>query len=230
VDHILGLRRLWAALPDDARTGTYVHFNEDPILELLRNASQAGALIIGEDLGNIPPGLRSELRASGVYGTDVLWWTRGTDGTIRTGLAQHGRENAVLVTGFHDTSSLARFIRGNDIHLLSRLNRLGEETGAALSRRRSDLLEFLPSLPRTEQEVREGIASVYEAVFAGPQRLVSIYYPDLLAQECTENVPGTHAAEYQNWRTAYGTTAPAPTSIHSALSTSFALEILSLRR
>ncbi len=43
---------------------------------LVLEASRAGALVIGEDLGTVEPGVREALRARGVLGTSVLWFER----------------------------------------------------------------------------------------------------------------------------------------------------------
>ncbi|MGW8591291.1 4-alpha-glucanotransferase [Dietzia sp. NPDC055877] len=81
IDHILGLFRLWwipaGSPPTD---GTYVHYDSDAMLAVLTlEASRAGAVVVGEDLGTVAPGVREALSERGVLGTSVMWFERTDD-------------------------------------------------------------------------------------------------------------------------------------------------------
>lgn len=78
VDHILGLRRLWL-VPEgkSAREGAYLLYPIDDLLRLLALESwRYNAVVIGEDLGTVPPGLREQLADAGLLGMRVLWFER----------------------------------------------------------------------------------------------------------------------------------------------------------
>jgi 4-alpha-glucanotransferase len=78
VDHILGLRRLWL-VPEghSAREGAYLRYPLEDMLRILALESwRYQAVVIGEDLGTVPPGLREQLAEGGLMGMRVLWFER----------------------------------------------------------------------------------------------------------------------------------------------------------
>ncbi|HTJ95113.1 MAG TPA: 4-alpha-glucanotransferase [Pararobbsia sp.] len=81
IDHILGLRRLWL-VPDGspARDGAYLHYPFDDLLRLIALESwRHRAIVIGEDLGTVPGGMRERLADSELLGIRVLWFERKKD-------------------------------------------------------------------------------------------------------------------------------------------------------
>lgn len=82
IDHVMGLFRLWWVPQGQPPTeGTYVRYDAEAMLAVLAlEASRAGALVIGEDLGTVEPGVRETLHERGVLGTSVLWFERDWDG------------------------------------------------------------------------------------------------------------------------------------------------------
>lgn len=85
IDHVMGLFRLWWVPEGSPPTeGTYVSHDAEAMLAVLvLEAHRAGAVVIGEDLGTVEPGVREALARRGVLGTSVLWFERDWDGTRR---------------------------------------------------------------------------------------------------------------------------------------------------
>lgn len=81
----MGLFRLWwVPAGADPTRGTYVRYDAEAMLAVLvLEAHRAGALVIGEDLGTVEPGVREALHRRGVLGTSVLWFERDWQGTGR---------------------------------------------------------------------------------------------------------------------------------------------------
>ncbi|MEU1311765.1 4-alpha-glucanotransferase [Streptomyces cinnamoneus] len=82
IDHVMGLFRLWWVPQGyEPRRGAYVRYDAEAMLAVLAlEAHRAGAVVIGEDLGTVEPGVREALAERGVLGTSVLWFERDYDG------------------------------------------------------------------------------------------------------------------------------------------------------
>ena len=78
IDHAMGLLRLWLVPHgSSAAEGAYLNYPLDDLLRLLALESHRHqAVVVGEDLGTVPPEFRSRLRDAGVAGMDVLWFQR----------------------------------------------------------------------------------------------------------------------------------------------------------
>src|SRR5205807_172075 len=78
IDHVAGLWRLWWIPPGaSADQGTYVRYDAEAMLgALILEAHQVGAVVVGEDLGTVPPKVTRTLRERNVLGSAVLWFTR----------------------------------------------------------------------------------------------------------------------------------------------------------
>ena len=106
IDHAMGLMRLWL-IPDgaDAAEGAYLSYPLDDLLRLLALESHRHrAIVIGEDLGTVPPEFRRRCRKAGIAGMDVLWFQR--DGA-KFLPPQKWRDDAVAMTTTHDLPTVA---------------------------------------------------------------------------------------------------------------------------
>ena len=81
IDHVLGLFRLWwIPQGQGAKNGAYVYYNVDAMLAVLSiEATRAGGLVIGEDLGTVPAYVSKVLASHGILGTVVEWFTHNDD-------------------------------------------------------------------------------------------------------------------------------------------------------
>jgi 4-alpha-glucanotransferase len=131
IDHALGLRRLWV-IPGGAPSaeGAYLDY---PLADLLRvlaiESHRARAVVIGEDLGTVPEGLRPRLQAREILGMRVLWFEREEDGAFTP--PAEWEAQAVAMTGTHDLPTVAGWWQGRDLDWAWQLGRTspGKPTG-----------------------------------------------------------------------------------------------------
>ena len=117
IDHALGLNRLYL-IPNGqaAERGAYVRFPFEAMLAVVSQESvRSRCLVIGEDLGTVPPGVSETLQAWGVWSYLVAMFERGADGGFRE--PQQYAENAIVTFGTHDLPTLAGWIKGHDLTL-----------------------------------------------------------------------------------------------------------------
>ncbi|MDR3538170.1 MAG: 4-alpha-glucanotransferase [Acetobacteraceae bacterium] len=208
VDHAMGLARLWL-VPDGAppSEGAYLNYPLTDLLRLLALESvRNGVVVIGEDLGTVPPSFHQSLEQAGIHGMRVLWFERDPSGFAAP---KKWQRNAVAMTSTHDLPTLAGWWRGLDINMRATLGKLGDvESSEVEAERRTDRTLLWQRL------VDEGTTTSSEPPPDDPQPLVdaaldcvarteSVLYlvplEDLLGQEEQPNLPGT-IDEHPNWR------------------------------
>ena len=210
IDHIMGLTRLWL-VPDGASPadGAYLRF---PLADLLRlialESVRQRALVVGEDLGTVPPGFRDTLDETGVLGMRVLWFEREEeDSGPFTAPAEWSRDAAAMTTT-HDLPTLAGWWQGRDIDWRVTLG--GEAVDEAAQRQgREEDREALwsvmveagsadgaaPAASQPDPFVDAGLRFVAETA----SQLALIPLEDLAGLVEQPNLPGT-IDEHPNWR------------------------------
>lgn len=209
VDHILGLKRLWLTPHGaSAADGVYLNYPFDDLLRLIRlEAWRHGALMIGEDLGTVPEGLRQHLQDSGVLGMRVLWFERDHGLFVEP---QRWSANAVATTTTHDLPTVAGWWQGRDLDWRARAAQFSEGSDEAKERaeRAEDQVRLWAALQH--QSVTDasatpqgGSAALNAAtirfVARAPSLLALIPMEDLLGVVEQPNVPGT-TDEHPNWQ------------------------------
>ncbi|SDT76910.1 4-alpha-glucanotransferase [Actinoplanes derwentensis] len=205
VDHVAGLWRLWwvpAGL--GPANGTYVHYDPEAMLGILAlEASRAGAVVIGEDLGTVLPVVTEGLQRTNMLGSAVLWFTRDDDGGYRPS-AGYPR-NALASVSTHDLPTAAGFLAGEQVEVRAELGQLArpveqERASWALDR------ELLLGRLRAEGLLADGaddpedvVVAMHEFLARTPCRLVTASLHDVLLELRQPNLPGTFE-EYPNWR------------------------------
>ena len=218
VDHVAGLWRLWWVPPGEpADRGTYVAYDADVMLAVLTlEASRAGALVIGEDLGTVEPEVTDGLAERGVLGSAVLWFTRDHDdagGRERPVGDVPGEpllapedwpERAVASISTHDLPTASGFLRGEHVRARARLGLLpdvaAEEEKAGAER--AELLELLRTeglLDGPDPAEDEIVTAMHALLARSRSRLVLVSPYDLVGEARQPNLPGT-VDEYPNWR------------------------------
>lgn len=210
IDHVIGFRRsFW--VPDDGSPGGYVTVPQEVLLALTRlEAARAGCVVVGEDLGTVPDGLREALDGSGLLGCAILPFERAGDGYA----APEGyRPRTLAAFGTHDLPTIAGWWRGRDIEIRVALGHLaGEPVQWARDERawlRTRLCHLMaergllpdgidPDHPPHEADARI-VDAVHALVARAGSEAVAVSLDDAVAETEAQNVPGT-VAEQPNWR------------------------------
>ncbi|MGV9939534.1 4-alpha-glucanotransferase [Streptomyces sp. NPDC003401] len=212
VDHVMGLFRLWWVPQGEPPTeGTYVRYDAEAMLAVLvLEASRAGAVVIGEDLGTVEPGVRESLRERGVLGTSVLWFERDWEGDGRPLPPDRWRADCLATATTHDLPSTAARLTGEHVELRHRLDLstrpLEEERAEAAADTgewldllsRLDLLQGTGGGGDTSSEEAE-IQAVHRFLLRTPARMIGVWLPDAVGDRRPQNLPGTWD-QYPNWR------------------------------
>lgn len=207
IDHALGLRRLWV-VPTGAEPldGAYLRFPEQDILRLIALEShRARALVIGEDLGVVPPGFRDTIAERGLMGMRVLPFERDEAGDFTP--SSGWDEQAVAMTSTHDLTPIAGWWQGRDIDWREQLGAAGDRNAERTDRSadRSRLWQACgeagvadgpePAPDQPQQALDAAIAFAAQA----PCDLLIVPAEDLFGIEEAPNLPGT-VDEHPNWR------------------------------
>jgi glycogen debranching enzyme GlgX/4-alpha-glucanotransferase len=208
IDHVLGLARLfWIPEGATAADGAYVQYPAgDLIGQIAIESQRARCLIVGEDLGTVPEGLRERLADAAMLSYRVLWFER--DGA-KFRPPQSCPELAMACVSTHDLPTLNGWWSGEDIK---------ERRSLGLT----DTEGFMHAMQARAQEKRDVVQSLNEQGFAvspdfdapldattaaalhgflsaSPARLMLAQADDLAGETVAVNMPGTDR-ERPNWR------------------------------
>jgi 4-alpha-glucanotransferase len=205
VDHVMGLMRLWwipeGMSPD---RGAYVSYDHRlTVGALTAEATAAGALAIGEDLGTVEPWIRRYLAGQHVLGTEMAWFAREPDGSpLRP---PHWRRDCMATVGTHDVPTISGFVSGDQVTVRAQLGLLKDPDG---ERKASELMlsawrDLLVAegllQPRLRASADEFTVAMYGFLARTPAMLIGISLADAVGDRRMQNVPGT-SEEYPNWR------------------------------
>ena len=202
IDHILGLFRLWW-IPEGAppTEGTYVRYDHEAMLGVLAlEATRAGAVIVGEDLGTVAPGVRETLSELGVLGTSVMWFEKRDDQPVPP---EEYRRLCMASVTTHDLPPTAGY--ADLVHVDVR-EELGQLTGDVDEERRSageEIAVFREAV--RDRGLLEGgsaddfVVALHRFLAAAPSLLLAVSVADLVGDRRPVNMPGT-SEEYPNWR------------------------------
>ena len=209
IDHALGLRRLfWIPAGRSGAEGAYVLQPAEELLGILALESRRhGALVVGEDLGTVPPEVAQLLASFGVLSSRVLYFER--EGTaFRPAAAYSAR--ALVTANTHDLAPIAGWLEGRDLALRREAGQLDtqEALAAAQERRAADraaLLALLRAeglLPAEgpEPEAAAWIEAIHAMLCRTPAPVVGISLDDVAAEREPVNLPGLALDRYPSWQ------------------------------
>ncbi len=206
VDHVMGLFRLWW-IPEGAPAtrGAYVTYDWRALIGVLtEEASRAGAIVIGEDLGTVEPRVTEVLADAGILGCDVAWFKNVGAGGAYLPPAKW-RAGAIAAATTHDLPTVAGWYTDEAVRVRAGLGQLSgpvEVERARTALEREGLLEMLRAeglLARDAEDLTEIALALHRALVASPAALVVAAPGDAVGDLRQPNLPGTRF-EYPNWR------------------------------
>ena len=204
LDHVMGLaRQWWVPHGLKATDGAYVTF---PLEELFAvvclEAAQAGAVIVGENLGIVPPEITNGLAEHRMLGIHVV-----TDHlpSFGTGDVERSTEHDVVMVSTHDGVPFASWWKGGDITRAREQGLLSDEAAAADLAEREQVRQRV-----TDQLVADGrlhepgnvgatMVAVVEETASQPAPVAIFNLEDFWLEDQPQNTPGTWQ-EVPNWR------------------------------
>ena len=204
IDHVMGLYRLWL-IPAGATApeGAYLHYPIDDLLRLLALESVRNrAIILGEDLGTVPEGLREKLAARGILGMRVLLFEQDPPGRFKPIL--DWPDSALATTSTHDLPPLAGWLASRDIDWNQRLKLIDAITERDWRETRQTEIKGLRQLLESNYHhpLNDADAVIDASVrLLGHTRAPLVLLPleDLLGVDEQPNLPGTIDG-HPNWQ------------------------------
>ncbi|MDL5160555.1 4-alpha-glucanotransferase [Actinomycetospora termitidis] len=203
IDHVAGLWRLWWIPPGRPATeGTYVHYDARAMLAVLSiEASRAGAVVVGEDLGTVEPEVTEGLAAHGMLGCAVLWFQRDEHGDLLPPSRWDPMTLGTIST--HDLPTAVGFLRDEHVRARDEAGLLTDVDAAReqAAREREELVGLLVSEGALGEDRSEGaiVAAMHRLLAGAGSRIVLAAFTDVLDEVRQPNLPGTTDA-YPNWR------------------------------
>ena len=214
IDHVMALMRLWWCPRHTGRgIGAYVHYPVDEMFAILRLESvRARCVVIGEDLGVVPPEVRTYISTSAIF-SNILFYFEKYDG-YNFKRPEHYNPKALTMVANHDVPTLAAWWNASDLRLRFELGLIRDEDSLHQQIRdrqgeKQQVLHWLGDqwlLPAQWQGDSEGrpfdlllCAAIFRCCARSSSQLLSVQLEDLVLLESPVNIPGT-SSEYPNWR------------------------------
>ena len=202
IDHVMGLHRLWW-IPEGSRPtdGAYVRAHPDEWYAIVSlEATRAGAIVVGEDLGTVPAEVRRAMSRHDVHRSYVVQYE------VQPGedpLLPEPRARTLATMNTHDMVPWAAWANGDDIALSVELGTADAGAARAARRTRREVLaELRAFLKGSGFRPARGARGLLEATLAylasSDAAVVVVALDDLWGERRPQNVPGT--THRPNWR------------------------------
>ena len=192
IDHVLGLFRLWWIPHGNGPSqGAYVTYHADELIAILAiESARAQAVVIGEDLGTVPRGVRPRLSRAGILSTRLAIFERRPP-------SHYPRRSFAGVTT-HDLPTIAGAWTRAD---------LDDQAAAGLAPDSAGLELIRDRIAAASGQVDDAtpadvVIAAHGALAAAPPALVAATLEDALLVRERPNQPGTIATQRANWSVA----------------------------
>ena len=220
IDHILGYFRLFWVPGGDPQAGTYVTYPADDLLGILAlEATRAGAVVIGEDLGVVAPGVREAMRDRQLLGSRLMYFTYDAHGDRLPADAYERQALASITT--HDLPTAAGWWDDEGVRTQVQLGLLADDVSPEdefdRKRRERDSMRALLQAHGLLHADTDPVVAMHAFLGRCASVLVAGSLPDAVGDIRQPNMPGT-VDEYPNWRLPAATVvdgAPEPITIEA---------------
>jgi 4-alpha-glucanotransferase len=197
----MGLQRLYM-IPDgaDVGQGAYVSYASRELHALVSlEAHRAGAVVVGEDLGTVPPEVRPRMAADRMLRSWVFQFESSAELPLPT-----PSRRVLASLGTHDLPRFAAHLWGTDIDQEEDAGRLSAEEAAAHRLKRElyrlDLFEAVEASDLTTTEATAAaLRGCLTHLAASEADLLLVDLEELWGERQPQNRPGT-GTEADNWR------------------------------
>ncbi len=188
IDHVMGLFRLfWIPRALGTKAGAYVRGRAEELLAIVAIESQrARAVVVGEDLGTVEPGVREHLAHHRMLSYRLLYFEPMAPAAFP--------ELALSSVTTHDLPTIAGLWTGADA---AAQRRIGIDPNEAGTQELRDKLRDLGDLDE-DASPEVAIEATYQALSEAPSRILLATLDDAVAEIERPNLPGT-VSERPNW-------------------------------
>ena len=206
LDHVMAFYRLyWVPRKLGARSGAYVRYAMDELFALLCLESHRNqCVLIGEDLGTVPPEIRKAMDQHKILRMYVQQRRLSLDPKEPLNATP---ENCISSLNTHDMPPFAAFWAGHDIVDKMKLGYFGRDALAGKikdrEKQKAVVVNWLIKTKRLERCQSKDVKAILTALLnwtaSGPARVMQVNLEDLWMETHFQNVPGTWK-ERPNWR------------------------------
>lgn len=207
IDHVMGLfRQFWIPAGGTAADGAYMRYPAADLFGILSlESTRSRAMIVGEDLGTVPPEVPEAMNKWGLLSSRVMYFLKdGGEYAPPTAYPP----NALSTANLHDLPPINGFWNGRDIAIRHEVGVLtDDEAGRRLDEREGEKSAFVRRLQRSkllpEEAAPSSMAELRGATHAFlcglESQLVGISLDDLTGEVDPVNVPGVRVDQWPCW-------------------------------
>lgn len=205
LDHVMGLHRMfWVPEGADATEGVYVRYPRDELLATVAiESARSGCVVVGEDLGTVPPEIRDAMDEHGLLGMSVALFNQPSWAGAE--FVMPSREQLASVDT-HDTPTFAAWLRGLDVDQRLSAGLIDDEVAGLQHDERAQAVENLIGFleARGSLDLRAAadpltvLGALLQELGESDVPVVLVTLDDLAGETNPQNVPGT-GLDRPNW-------------------------------
>ncbi|CCQ10916.1 4-alpha-glucanotransferase (amylomaltase) [Pseudoalteromonas luteoviolacea B = ATCC 29581] len=208
IDHVMAIRRLWwcFSLAHGERSGCYIYYPFDNLLAILKIESHLRcAMLIGEDLGVVPPEVRTALDEANIFSNILFYFEKDHSGQFVD--PKSYRKDSLLMVANHDVPPFFGWWQNEDIKTKLHFQLIDDVKCEELKKERQiekeKLCSWLGWHSDAQLNANSPASQVYQRLLfvlsASGAKWLTVQLDDLDEALAPVNIPGTNL-EYPNWR------------------------------